>query len=228
MNRRILLSAVLVFLGIFALSELLLPYFIGKQVEAGLSKAFGTNEITASVKASPALSMLGGNFSRITVNGKNIHMEKLAISQLSAVFTNTSIDLNKLTTNRSLVFRNIGSFDGTIILQEEDLNKYVAQTVKGIKNAHVTLVPESMKVTGDLVIGPAIVAVAMDGKLRGEQTQLKYSAEQLLVNNAVVGMNLAGSGLTEFLLFDMKKLPVPASIRDVIIDQGQVVIRISK
>lgn len=228
MTRRIVLGGVLILLGIFALSELLLPYFIGQQMAAGLGRTLGTSEIKVAVQARPALAMLGGNFATITVNGKNMHNEKLAISELSAEFTDTSIDIGKLMTSRVLVFQKVGSLDGTIVLTEKDINQTVVQAVKGIKNVHATLVPENMKLAGDLVIGPAIVAVAMDGKLRGDQTQLKYKAEQLLINNSAVGLNLVGNGLTEFLLFDLKKLPVAATIRDVAIEQGRVVIKIGK
>lgn len=228
MIKRFLLGTVLILLGGFVLSELLLPYYIGKQMEAGLRKAFNTEDIKATVQASPALAMLGGNFSTITVNGTDIHTDKLVINQLSAVFTNTSIDMNRLMTKRSLAFRNIGGFEGTIVLREEAINQFMAQRVKGIKNVRVALVPENMKVTGDLVLGPAVIAVSMEGKLRGEETQLKYKAEQLLVSKTAVGVNLAGSGFTDFVLFDMHKLPVAATVRDVIIEQGQVVIRIAK
>jgi hypothetical protein len=220
MTKRLLLGVVLILLGILALTELFLPFFMEKQVQAGLGRALGTNDIQASVKARPALSMLGGNFSTITVNGKNIHSGKLTISELSAVFMNTSIDLNKLLISRSLVFRDIGSFDGTIILREEDINQSVAQSVKGLKNVQVTLVPEHMTVTGDFSFGPAVVAVAMDGKLRGDETQLKYVP--------AMGAKLNSSGLGGFVLFDTKQLPIAATIRDVVIEQGRVVIRMAK
>jgi hypothetical protein len=228
MLKRIVTGAVLTFLFVFALSELFLPYIIDKQVETGLAKAFGTEDIQATVKARPALTMLGGDFSLITINGKNVHTEKLTISQLSAVFKDTSIDLQRLTKDKTLVFRSIGGFDGTIILQEQDINQYVAKHIKGVKNIRVALLPGTMKVTGDLAIGPATVAIAMDGKIRGDQTQIKYAADQLLVNNALVSANFGGNALSEFLLFDLKKLPVTANVRDVIIEQGRVVIRIAK
>jgi hypothetical protein len=68
----------------------------------------------------------------------------------------------------------------------------------------------------------------MDGKLRGNQSQLKFVTDHVLVNNAVVSTTFAGNALTEFLLFDMKKFAIPANVRDVIIEQGRVVIRITK
>jgi hypothetical protein len=228
MIKRIVTGAILTFLAIFALSELFLPSLIAQQVEAGLAKTFATSDIHAKVQARPALAMLGGNFATITVDGKKIQADKLTIGQLSAVFTNTSIDIPKLINNKTLVFRSIGSFDGTIILNEDEVNQYVTQAVKGVKNVHVTLLPGTMQVTGELVIGPTTVAIAMDGKLRGNQTQLKFVTDHVFVNNAVVSTTFAGNALTEFLLFDMKKLPIPANVRDVIIEQGRVVIRIAK
>jgi hypothetical protein len=209
MIKRIVTGAILTFLAIFALSELFLPYLIAQQVEAGLAKAFATSDIHAKVQARPALAMLGGNFATITVDGKKLQADKLTIGQLSAVFTNTSIDIPKLTNHKTLVFRSIGSFDGTIILNEAEVNQYVSQAVKGVKNVHVTLLPGTMQVTGN-------------------QTQLKFVTDHVFVNNAVVSTTFAGNALTEFLLFDMKKLPIPANVRDVIIEQGRVVIRIAK
>jgi hypothetical protein len=228
MIKRILIGAVLTFLMVFALSELFLPFLVAQQIEAGLSKSFGTQDIHAKVKARPAMAMLGGTFSTITVDGKNIKTDKLTIGQFSAVFTNTTIDLPKLTNERTLMFRSIGSFDGTIILNEQELNDFVAQSVKGVKNVKVVLQPDVMKVTGDLGLGPTVVGIAMEGKLRGDQTQLKFITERFFVNNAVVSTNFAGNALTEFLLFDMKKLPIAAAIRDVILEEGRVVIRIAR
>lgn len=229
MTKRLLVGVLLTLVGIFALSELLLPYIIGTQIKAGLAKNLGTSEIRVSVKGTSALALLGGNFSTIKVDAKKAHVEKLDIDQLSAVFINTSIDANKLLSGRTLVFREVGGFDGTITLLEQDISQYMVQKIKGMKNAQVIIMPDNMKVTGDLALGPVTMAVAMDGKLRGEQTQLKYKAEQLQLNKAAVGTSLAGSGLsTDFLLFDMKKLPVAATVRDVIMEQGRVVIRITK
>ncbi|HWR55667.1 MAG TPA: DUF2993 domain-containing protein [Negativicutes bacterium] len=227
MLKRLLLITLLSFLGVVVLSELLLPYMIGRQAETALGRAFGTGDIQAAVKARPALAMLGGNFSEITVNGKDLHTGKLTINRLSAVFTDTKIDLARLITAKSLTFREIGGFDGTLVLKEEDVNQYITNTVKGLKNVHVTIDPDNTKVAGDLTLGPVSVAVTMHGKLRGEQNLITFKAEQLLVNNAAVGLNLA-SGLTEFPVFDLKKLPVPATVREISSESGQVVIRIGK
>ena len=226
MPKRSLLILLLGLLGIFMLSELLLPYLIGRQAETALGKAFGTKDIRASVKAYPALAMLGGNFAEIRVNGKNLHTEKLVINRLAAAFTDTKIDPGKLLAG-TLVFQEIGSFEGTLVLREEDMGQAIAKSVKGLKNVHVTISPENTKVSGDLTIGPASVAVTMHGKLRGEQNLITFKAEQLLVNNAAVGLNLA-SGLTEFPVFDLHKLPVPAVVRDISNEPGQVVISIGK
>lgn len=226
MPKRSLLVILLGLLGVFVLSELLLPYLIGKQAEMALGRAFDTKDIQASVKAHPALAMLGGNFTEIRVNGKNLHTERIAINRLSAVFTDTKIDPVKLMAG-SLAFREIGSFDGSLVLREEDIGQSITKSVKGLKNVHVTISPETTKVSGDFTIGPAAVAVTMNGKLRGEGNLVTFKAEQLLINNAAVGLNLA-SGLTEFPVFDLHKLPVPATVRDISSEPGQVVISIGK
>lgn len=220
MTKRVLLGLILSVLGIFLLAELLLPYVLGKQVQAGLGRALGGGEIQASVKARPAFSMLGGKFSTIMVDGKNVRSGKLVLNQFSAVFTDTSVDPVKLLFSRSLVFRDIGNFQGTVVLREEDINQYLAQSVKGLKNVQVTLVPEHMKVSGNLTFGPAVIAVSMDGVLRGDQTQLKYIP--------AVGTNTNGGGLMGFVLFDTNKLPFAATIKDVVIEQGRVLIQIAK
>lgn len=227
MMRRMVTGAVLAMLAVFVLSELTLPYIVGKQIEAGLAKSYATNDIRASVSARPALSMLGGNFSTVLINGNNLKADKLTISQFSAVFKDTTLDVNKLVNDRVLVLHKVGSFDGTVVLQEQEINQFVSQAVKGFKNIRVTLQPESMKIDGDLSIGPANVAVAMEGKLRGDQTKLKFVADQVYVNNALVGVSF-GAVMTELTLFDTKKLPVAATVRDVIVEQGRVVIRIVK
>jgi hypothetical protein len=230
MDRRILTGAVLTVMFVFVLSELVLPYIIGKKIETGLAKAYATNDIHVTVKARPALMMLGGNFSTITINGHNIRTDKdkLTISVLSTVFKDTSIDLHRLISDRIVVFRQVGSFDGTIILQEQEITQFVAQAIKGFKNVQVTLLPEKMKVSGEWTLGPASVALVMDGKLRGDKTQLKFVADQVFLNSSVVAGNFGGSTMTEFKLFDTKKLPVEATIRDVIMEEGRVVIRIAK
>jgi len=228
MNRRLLIGAVLTVMFVFALSELVLPYVVAKRIETGLAKAYGTYDIHVTVKAWPALMMLGGSFSTITIDGHNIRTDKLTISEFSTVFKDTNIDLRRLISERIVVFQQVGSFDGAIVLQEQEITQFVSQAIKGFKNVHVTLLPEKMKVSGEWAIGPASVSLVMDGKLRGDNTQLKFAADQVFLNNSVVVGNFRGSTMTEFMLFDTKKLPVAATIRDVLMEEGRVVIRIVK
>lgn len=228
MIKRVLTGMVLTFLFVFALSELVVPYIVSKQIEAGLAKTYGTQDIQVTATNRPAFMMLGGKFATVIIKGQNIRTDKLTISEFSAVFKNTTIDLKSLLGDRIVVFRQVGSFDGTVVLEQQEINQFMTQAVKGFKNVNVQLLPDKMKVSGDWAIGPANVAITMDGKLRGDQTQLKYAADQVFVNSAVVTGNFGGRMFTEFVLFDTKKLPVAAVIRDVITEQGRVIIRLVK
>lgn len=223
MTRRLVIG-----LGIIAVlliaSQILLPMAVSDIVAQGMVSLTGSQNVRVNVEKSPALLMLGGKFDRITLAAQNAKTDKLTFSELHAVLQDVQIDMNTLISRRLVAVRSVGDVELSVVFQQEELARILNQSVKGIKNATVAITPDKVQASSNFAIGGfAQVAVTLEGKIVGEGQKIKFVTERFLLNNSHVG-NIGGSMLTEIELADLSKLPFNVHTRNIVLEQGRVVI----
>lgn len=205
-------------------SQLLLPVAIADIVAQGMVSLTGSENVKAEVAKRPALLMLAGKFDNITLDAKNAKTDKLTFSELHAVLKDVQIDMNTLLSRRLVAIQSVGDIDLKVVFSQEELARYLNQSVKGIKNATVTITPEKIQASSHFAIGGfANVAITLEGKIVGDGQKIKFVTERFLLNNNLVG-NVGGAMLTEIPLFDLTKLPFNVHVRNIVLEQGRVVI----
>lgn len=223
MTRRLVIG-----LGIIAVlliaSQILLPMAVSDIVAQGMVSLTGSQNVRVNVEKNPALLMLGGKFDRITLAAQNAKTDKLTFSELHAVLQDVQIDMNTLISRRLVAVRSVGDVELSVVFQQEELARILNQSVKGIKNATVAITPDKVQASSNFAIGGfAQVAVTLEGKIVGEGQKIKFVTDRFLLNNSHVG-NIGGSMLTEIELADLSKLPFNVHTRNIVLEQGRVVI----
>lgn len=219
------LIGLLVVLGVLlAAGQVLLPPVASQLVSQAVKNQTGSDQVNVQLDKKPALAMLGGSFDRITLSAVNAKTDKLTFSELNAVMTDVQLDRSALLDRQAVVFQSVGDVQVTGTLTETELARYLNQSVKGIKNAAVTITPDKVTASSGFAIGNfANVGITLEGRITVDSQRVKFVTERFLLNNTVVG-NIGGMALTEIPLLELKKLPFQVTVRDVVMEKGKVVV----
>lgn len=211
-------------LALLAAGEALLPAAVSEIVAQGMISQTGSDSVNAQVAKRPAWLMLGGQFDQISVEAANARADKLVFSRFHAVLSDVALDMNTLLTRRLIMLKSVGAVELTAVVTEDELARYLNQTVKGVKNATVAITPGKVQATSSFAIGSfANVGITLEGRIVADSQKIKFVTEKFLLNNSLVG-NIGGGMLTEIPLLDLKKLPFGVTVRDIAMEQGQIVI----
>lgn len=222
MSKRLAAIILSLLLVLAVTGEWLLPSLLSQAVSNGLMDVLNSSQVVARLERRPALLMLGGGFDTITLDAVQAKTDKLTFSELHAVLTDVRLDMEALVSRRAVVLQSVGTVDLSAVITAEELAAYLNQSVKGIKNAVVTITPEKVQVSSSFSIGGfASLAITLDGKIVGDGQKIKFVTERFLLNNNLVG-NLGGAVLAEIPLVDLKKLPFNVSVRDIVMEHGKV------
>ncbi len=221
------LTTILLFLVmVVAAVEVVLPKVVSDAVAQGIRDMTGSRQVTAKVSKSPAILMLDGKFDRISADASDVKTEKITFRNMHIMLTGAAVDIKTLLASRTLVLDKIDEVEVTATLAQEELANYLNTSVKGVKNAVVTISSDKVEVSSALTLGGiARVDVKLEGRIVGdrENHRIKFVTDRFWLNNTPVG-NIGGSLLTELPLVDLKKLPFGVNVRDVVMEPGQVVI----
>ncbi len=211
---------------VLAAVEIVLPKVVSDAVAQGLRDLTGSKQVVAKVDKSPAVLMLGGQFDKVSADASDVKTDKLTFRNMHIALTDVAVDMPSLLTKRALVLRQVGDAVITTTITQEELAAFLNSSVKGVKNAVVTLSPGKVEVDSVLTLGGiARVDIKLEGRITGdrEKHSIKFVTDRFWLNNTPVG-NIGGSLLTEVPLLDLKKLPFGVNVRDIVIEQGQVTI----
>lgn len=223
MTRRFVIGLAIIAILLIA-SQILLPKAVSDIVAQGMVSLTGSENVKVDVEKSPALLMLGGKFDKITLAAQNAKTDKLTFSELQAVLQDVQLDMNMLISRRQVAIQSVGEVELKAAFSQEELARFLNQAVKGVRNAVVTITPERVQASSNFAIGGfAHVAVTLEGKIVGDGQKIKFVTERFLLNNNHVG-NIGGAVLTEIPLVDLSKLPFNVHTRDIVLEQGRVVI----
>jgi hypothetical protein len=218
------LRLVIVIVLIAAAGELLLPMILSDIVAKGMMGVVGSEQVTATLTKRPALLMLGGKFDMITINAKQAKADKLIFSEMGITLNDAQLDMGTLLSRREVAFQSVGDVTIRGTVSQEELARYLNQTVKGVKNAVVDINADKIKASSSFALGGfANVAVTLEGKIVGDGQKLKFVTDKFLLNNRMTG-NLGGALLTEIPLVDLNKLPFHVNVRDIVMENGKVIL----
>jgi hypothetical protein len=218
------LRLVIVVLLIAVAGELLLPMILSDIVAKGMMGVVGSEQVTATLTKRPALLMLGGKFDMITVNAQQAKADKLIFSEMGITLKDVQLDMGTLLSRRVVAFQSVGDVTIRGTVTQEELARYLNQTVKGVKNAVVDISSDKIKASSSFALGGfANVAVSLEGKIVSDGQKLKFVTDKFLLNNRMTG-NLGGALLTEIPLVDLNKLPFHVNVRDIVMENGKVIL----
>lgn len=215
-------------LGFFVLVlvalEIFLPLFVSTLLAQGMARLTGVDRASVSVSKRPAVLMLGGAFDRVVVNADHIKTDKIILRDFRAELQDVQLDMGTLLTRKAVVLQSLGTATVQAAVTQEELASYLNSSVRGIKNAKVTIVPGKMEAAADFSLGGfANISLVLQGRVIGDEQKIKFVTERLLVNGLASG-NITLGTLAEIPIADLKKLPFNVHIRDVTMDVGRVVI----
>jgi hypothetical protein len=218
------LRLVIVVVLIAVAGELLLPMILSDIVAKGMMGVVGSEQVTATLTKRPALLMLGGKFDMITVNAQQAKADKLIFSEMGITLKDVQLDMGTLLSRRVVAFQSVGDVTIRGTVTQEELARYLNQTVKGVKNAVVDISSDKIKASSSFALGGfANVAVSLEGKIVSDGQKLKFVTDKFLLNNRMTG-NLGGALLTEIPLVDLNKLPFHVNVRDIVMENGKVIL----
>ncbi len=214
----------LIILALAVAGEFAMPWLVGSLVARGMGGATGSDDITAEVAKRPAILMLDGRFDSIVIRARDARIDKITFAQLDAALQDVALDMPVLLGQRRVAVKTVRDIDLTAVITQEELSRYINQTVKGIKNAQVAIGSGAVKVSANFALGQiASLAIALDGKIVGDGYRIKFVTDRFLINNTAVG-NIGGAVLTEIPLVDLRKLPFGVKTRQVTMDNGRITI----
>lgn len=220
-------TTVLLFLVmVLAAVEVILPKVVSDAVAQGLREITGSNQVTARVAKTPAVLMLDGSFDKVTADASEVKTEKITFRNMHINLTDVKLNVESLLFSRKLVLEQVKNIELTAVIGQEELAAYLNNSVKGLKNAVVTITPDKVQVNSALTLGGiARVDIKLEGRIVSdhENRRINFVTERFWLNNSPVG-NIGGSLFTEVPLVDMKKMPFNVNVRDVVMEQNQIII----
>lgn len=218
------LVALGILLCLAAAEELLLPVFVEQLLVQGMAGAVVCESLDVKVEKRPAFFMLGGFFDGFHAQAKNVKIDKIVISDMSADLTGAQFDMNALLSRHVVVPTAVKTVQLAAQVTQDDLARYLNQSVRGVRNASVVITPEKVQANSNLSIGPANLSVALEGNVVSDGQKVKFVTQRFQVNNNLLG-RFGGNALTEIPLFDVNKLPFAVQVRDVVLEEGKIVIK---
>ncbi|HEY3425366.1 MAG TPA: DUF2993 domain-containing protein [Negativicutes bacterium] len=224
MSKRLIVVVAVLLVLIVAASEALLPTVLSEFVAQSMRGLINADHVYVRLEKHPAVLMLGGQFDAITVTATNVKIDKIMFSEMLVALKEVQLDTSALLTRRQMTLQSVGDIDLMATVTQDELSRFLNQSVKGVKNAVVSITPEKAQVTSQFALGGfANVAITLDGKVVSDGQKIKFVTERFLLNNVLVG-NIGGSLLGEIVLADLKNLPFSVSIRQVVMENGKVTV----
>lgn len=224
MSKRLVTTLFAAVAVVLAGLALFLPTIISQAVAQGMQGVLKSNQVTAKVEKSPSFLMLGGQFDTVALTAKEAKPDKIAFSEMRANLSGVKVDMNELVASRRVVLKEVKEASLTASVSQDELARYLNQSVKGVKNAKVTIQGGKVQVGGTFGLGQiAQMTVTLEGKVVTDGQKIKMVTEKILLNNSRVG-SLGGSLLADIQLVDVKSLPFGVAVRDIVADQGRITI----
>lgn len=226
MLKRLILILIVVF-ALFLGAEAFLPKFLSEAVAQGLSAATNSREMSVKLEKSPAVYMLAGRFDHIVADVAEAKIDKIVVHAMHLSLDDVELDGGKLFSERKIAVQKAGDIKLSAVITQEALANYLNTSVKGIHDATVTITPEKTLVGSQWTIGGlAKIDVKLEGKIINDKQKIKFIPDRFLINSSSVNTSslFGGTLLSEIAVLDSDKLPFGVVVRDIIMQNGQVII----
>lgn len=218
--------SIILFVAAGILLEVLLPALVSQLVAQGMANASQSEHVTASLTKRPAIFMLGGSFDQVELAADNLNTGRIRFSSMQVKLQQVQLNMGKLISQRQIEFQKLGDIQVQGVVTQEELARYLNQSVKGVKNAQVSITPDKVKATSAFALGGLLnVSIGLEGRVVGEGQQIKFVTERFFINNLQTG-SIAGTTLTEIPLADVSKLPFPVAVRNIRLEEGRIVVEL--
>jgi hypothetical protein len=215
---------IIAIIALVVAGEIFMPWLVSGLIARGMSGATGSDRVTAEVAKRPALLMFDGRFDSVRIHAYDSKVDKIVFAELDATLKDVALDMPTLITQRKVAVRGVRDIDLTAVITQEELSRFLNQSVKGVKNAKVVIESGKVNVSAGFLLGQiASIAITLEGKVVGDGYRIKFVTDRFLLNNTAVG-NIGGSVLTEIPLVDLRKLPFGVKAREVVMDAGRITI----
>ena len=224
MSKRLILIVVAAVGITLAGLALFLPQIVSQAIAQGMRGLLHSNQVTAQVEKSPAFLLLGGQFDKVRLTARDAKPDKIVFSEMQADLSGVRVDMTELVSSRRVVLQEVQAASLSASVSQEELGRYLNQTIKGVSNAKVTIQNSKVQVAGTFSIGQiAKMTVTLEGRVVVDGQKIKMVTERILLNNSPVG-SLGGSLLADIQLVDVKSLPFGVTLRSVVADQGKITV----
>lgn len=224
MHKRLVLTVAAAVAVLLAGLAWLLPLLVSQVVAQGMENILHSGQVTASVEKTPSFLLLNGQFDKVRLTAKNARPDKLLFSDMQAELSGVKLDMAQLLSSRRVVLQEVKEATLTAAIAEDELGRYLNQSVKGVKNAKVTVQAGKVQVAGTFGIGQiAQMTVTVEGRVVADGQKIKLATEKILFNNSQVG-SLGGSLLSDIQLADLKSLPFGVKVRHIAAEQGKITV----
>jgi len=216
------LLAIALLLGMTA--QFVLPWLISGFVARSVGDQIRAEQIIAKVTKTPAFLMLGGKFDEVAISAVKAQTDRLVFQEMNVAISAASIDMPALLLDRRFVMESAGKIELSGVITQEELSRYLNANAKNVKNAVVTVRDGRVAIDAQLVIlGPVAVKVTLDGRIVGDDRQIRFVTEHFSLNDGLAG-NISGALLTEIPLADLRKLPFAVGVREIVMEQGRIIV----
>jgi len=216
------LLAIALLLGMTA--QFVLPWLISGFVARSVGDQIRAEQIIAKVTKTPAFLMLGGKFDEVAISAVKAQTDRLVFQEMNVAISAASIDMPALLLDRRFVMESAGKIELSGVITQEELSRYLNANAKNVKNAVVTVRDGRVAIDAQLVIfGPVAVKVTLDGRIVGDDRQIRFVTEHFSLNDGLAG-NISGALLTEIPLADLKQLPFAVGVREIVMEQGRIIV----
>lgn len=214
---------VLVVLAAIVVPVAAIPSVLGWRLQSALRHDLAAQDVRVILQGE--LGAVTGRFTRMMLEVRGTRLNRLPVQELRAEFTDIEIDSQRVLRRGELAIRRIGSGRATLVVSEEGLQHYVAETT-GSPGVRVRLADGMVMVGGKITVLEVPVDVTMGGRLMIQDgRRVVLHLETLAVSGLVLPPDVANAMMASINpLLTVDELPIPVRLREVQVDDGRLTV----
>ncbi|MHB1418208.1 MAG: LmeA family phospholipid-binding protein [Bacillota bacterium] len=148
-----------------ALAQLILPPVAAAAIRQVVLQEYHPVSASARVEAFPALKLLLGMTDRLWLEMGQTNINGVAVARISTQMEGVKVDLLRFLKNRDIELSNRGNSQIEIFLSEQDLLTYLNGKIPGLEQPRLSISPEGMVLTGNVMLLGNTMEMQLLGKL---------------------------------------------------------------
>jgi len=230
--KRVAVVFLVIVLALAVTAEIVLPAVVSRGVRNALaSSGFGRpDQFQVRLKSFPSVRMLLGHFDKVTVISTNVATSTLVLSELSVTLEDAAVDMRALLADKSLKVDRSGGGQVSITITADSLKAYLAKNVPDLKDPAVTITPEATTLAGRLGVAGVEIRISLTGTfVLAGPSRVAFTISGCRVNEVAVPAEFLETWLAVLkgpdLSLDLARFPLPLEGKEVIQEDGRVIIK---